>query len=250
MGIRSAGMAFAGLLLSAATEAQSVSVLRLDFVREMTEGNGNRTVIEQGHHFITDGGAYLMDKVSNGERISEIWLPARGERVVVNHDLRFAIRGSLDGNWPIPTSQALTVQPVTPSPPVIPSRPGAGRPHLGRMPFSVPPVDSLGERVIGSLIATGSRQIIPPSAFQEEQVIETWIWANSAARKPVVLEKSVTGPLGTDVMRVTGTARIDVSPAVFQPPPGYVERDFRPNRQRPLPRVPQPERRSAWPGPQ
>ena len=79
--------------MSAEAEAQPVSVLRVDFVREMTDGSGNRTVIERGHHFIADSGACLMDKVSNGERISEIWLPASGERVVVNHDLRFAIRG-------------------------------------------------------------------------------------------------------------------------------------------------------------
>ena len=79
--------------MSAEAEAQPVSVLRVDFVREMTDGSGNRTVMERGHHFIADSGAWLMDKVSNGERISEIWLPASGERVVVNHDLRFAIRG-------------------------------------------------------------------------------------------------------------------------------------------------------------
>ena len=62
-----------------------------------------------------------MDKVSNGERISEIRLPAAGERVAVNHDLRLAVRGSLDGNWPVPASRALTVQPVTPAPPVSPA---------------------------------------------------------------------------------------------------------------------------------
>ncbi len=245
--IRSAGTA-AIVLLAASVEAQPISVLRLDFVREVTDADGNQTVIEQGHHFIADDGAYLMDKVSNGERISEIWHPANGERVVVNHDLRLAVRGPLDGNWPIPATQALTVQPVMPSPPVMPSRPGAGRPHLGQLRFPVPAVDSLGERVIGALMATGSRQIIPPSAYQAEQVIETWIWAHAAARKPVVLEKSVTGPLGVDALRVTGATRILVSPAVFQPPPGYVERDFRqPPGWRPPP-VPEPERRSAWPG--
>ena len=147
-------MAFAVSLLSAATEAQPVSVLRLDFVREMTDGDGNRTVVERGRHFIADGGEYRMDKVSNGERISEIRLPAAGERFVVNHDLRLAVRGPLDGNWPVPASRALTVRPVTPAPPVMPSPPGAGRPHPGRLRFATPPVDSLGERVIGTLIAT------------------------------------------------------------------------------------------------
>ena len=39
-------MAFAVSLLSAATEVQPVSVLRLDFVREMTDGE--RTVVERG----------------------------------------------------------------------------------------------------------------------------------------------------------------------------------------------------------
>ena len=214
------------MILAASVEAQPISVLRLDFVREVTDADGNRTVIEQGHHFIADDGAYLMDKVSNGERISEIRHPANGERVVVNHDLRLAVRGPLDGNWPIPATLALTVQPVMPSPPVMPPRPGAGQPHLGQLRFAVPAVDSLGERVIGALMATGSRQIIPPSAYQAEEVIETWIWVNAAARKPVVLEKSVTRPLGVDALRVTGTTRTLVSPAVFQPPPGYVERDF------------------------
>ena len=145
-------MAFAVSLLSAATEAQPVSVLRLDFVREMTDGDGNRTVVERGRHFIADGGEYRMDKVSNGERISEIRLPAAGERFVVNHDLRLAVRGPLDGNWPVPASRALTVRPVTPA------------------------------------------------------------------------------------------------QAVFQPPPGYVEHDLRPDREWPAPRAPRPERRSARPG--
>lgn len=240
--------AFAVLLLSAATEAQPVSVLRLDFVREMTDRDGNRTVVERGRHFIADGGEYRVDKVSNGERISEIRLPAAGERVVVNHDLRLAVRGPLDGNWPVPASRALAVRPVTPAPPVMPPPPGAGRPHPGRLRFAAPPVDSLGERVIGTLTAAGSRQVVPSSALQEEQVVETWIRADSAARMPVVLEKSVTGPLGADVMRVTGTARVDVSPAVFQPPPGYVEHDLRPDREPPAPRAPRPERRSARPG--
>ena len=103
--IRSAGTA-AMVLLAASVEAQPISVLRLDFVREVTDADGNRTIIEQGHHFIADDGAYLMDKVSNGERISEIWHPANGERVVVNHDLRLAVRGPLDGNWPIPATRA------------------------------------------------------------------------------------------------------------------------------------------------
>ena len=133
--------------MSAEAEAQPVSVLRVDFVREMTDGSGNRTVIERGHHFIADSGAYLMDKVSNGERISEIWLPASGERVVVNHDLRFAIRGPLDEDWPhSPVTQALSartdVSPAVfraprgyverdfrssqeqPSPPRVPPQPG------------------------------------------------------------------------------------------------------------------------------
>ena len=245
--IRSAGTALT-VLLAASVEAQPISVLRLDFVRELTDANGNQTIVEQGHHLIADDGTYVLDKVSNGERISEIWHPANGERVVVNHDLRLAVRGPLDGNWTIPATKALTVQPVIPLLPVIPSPPGAGRVHLGRLRFPVPPVDSLGERVFGALIATGSRQVIPPSAFQPEQVIETWIWANAAARKPVVLEKTLTGPRGVDVMRVTGATRINVSQAVFQTPPGYVEHDLRPPPARQPPPVPDPERQSAWPG--
>ena len=162
--IRSAGTALT-VLLAASVEAQPISVLRLDFVRELTDANGNQTIVEQGHHLIADDGTYVLDKVSNGERISEIWHPANGERVVVNHDLRLAVRGPLDGNWTIPATKALTVQPVIPLLPVIPSPPGAGRVHLGRLRFPVPPVDSLGERVFGALIATGSRQVIPPSAF-------------------------------------------------------------------------------------
>ena len=85
---------------------------------------------------------------SNGEQVSEIWRPASGQRVVVNHDLRPAVAGGAwDGNWPIPpnwpipATRALTVQPVTPSPPVMPPRPGAGRPHLGQLRFQAPPVD-------------------------------------------------------------------------------------------------------------
>lgn len=246
--IRSASAVFV-LLLAASAEAQPVSVLRLDFIREMTDADGNRTVVEQGYHFIADDGSYLMDKLSNGERVSEIWRPARAERVVVNHDLRLAVRGPLDGDWPIPAPRGLTVQPVAPTtPPLMPRSPRAGRPHLGQLRFPAPPVDSLGERVIGALVATGSRQIVPPSAHEPEQAIETWIWANSAARRPVVLERIVRGPLGVDVMRVTGVTRVMVSPAVFQPPPGYVEHDFSQQPAWRTPSVPEPGRRSARPG--
>ena len=68
------------------------------------------------------------------------WMWSSGERVVVNHDLRPAVQG-LDWNLVDPGTRALTVQPVTPSPPVMPPRPGAGRPHLGQMRFQAPPVD-------------------------------------------------------------------------------------------------------------
>lgn len=217
---RATVMVLGVVLLPSALLAQEVSVIRADFVRERIDASGSTVRVESGHHFIATDGTYLMEKVSYGERVAEVWLPNSGERITINHTLRVAVRGPLDGRWPIPSVRGGVDYPSAPPPPAAPVPP----PPLGTVSY---PIEDLGQRSYGLFSATGTRQVLAAQNESEDTVIETWVWGNPSALKPVLMEISFTSASGVDAMRITAVRRMTVPLSLFDAPEGYNDHDYR-----------------------
>lgn len=200
------------LMVAVAVPAMAqVSAIRADFVRERTEARGSPVQVESGHHFITDVGDYVMQKVSNGERTGEVWLPSLNQRITLNHDLQLAVTGPIDGKWPLPAFRSNQPQPTSPP---IPT-PSNQQPHQGTQTTTYP-LDDLGSRLFGLLWATGVRQNIG------DTTIETWTWTDQNSKRSLILAQTITSPRGVDSIRITNVQRVTIPVTLLTIPQSYI----------------------------
>ena len=157
-------------------------------------------------YFLATDGRLRIDKTTiEGDRTSEILLPASRERIVLNHNARSAVRARDNSQL---------------------SAPPAGEPPegLGSPPPS--PAQSLGPRTIGPLTLIGFISHTPTSDGATV-LNEWWIWASRGA-PPQIIEMKSTGPDGNvDDRHITVARRTTLSDDVFQIPSAYSVREIR-----------------------
>ena len=221
------------LITVLAAPCVTAQVIQADYVHTLSKFGGEPEVLETGSHFFGSRGRYRRDVVRDGERTSEILLLETGERITMNHNMRATQRGLLDRLWEIP-SRILRPRPSSRVPPAdLAERQAAAGIDVQR--------ERLGRRLIGGLVASGSRSTFTYSDGRQ-RVIESWLVPVSRGagvpQRPIAVERSLLtleadgSEIGLERMTLVSTTQVPDDDLLFAPAGQYEIQEIGPGLQR------------------
>lgn len=193
--------AIAALALPSATWAQNMFVV--DYTTTRTYGS---TVLssEEGTHTFSHSGYRRVDREVNGERTTEIYIPAlgsdEGEKIEINHTLNVARRGPLN----LPTGAPLALEPSATRSRVVPPGTAEYRSALAAQAREEGvPVEFVGLEGHGPLLLHHYRYEMPTPAGPV--VVDSWRYQFEDVITEITLAETWRGtaPDGTPIAQET-----------------------------------------------
>lgn len=221
------------ILAVLAAPSAAAQITQADYVHTLSEFGGQPEVLETGSHFFGSSGRYRRDMVRDGERTSEILLLETGERITMNHNMRATQRGLLDRLWEIPSRLVRPRPSSRVPPPDLFERQAAAGIDVQR--------ERLGRRVIGGLVASGSRNTFTYHDGRQ-RIIESWLVPVSRGAgvppRPIAVERSLLtleadgSEIGLERMSLVSTRQIPDDDLLFLPSGEYEIQEIGPRGRR------------------
>ena len=222
----------ASLILTPSVAAQEV--VKADYVLSRALMGDEAEILEEGSLYFAADGRFRRDVQRRGEMLTEILLAESRQRITMNHSLQVVQLGAIDGQWPIPSRYVPARPPQTLPGHRLPDVPPEARRYMQ--------YESLGRRVIGGIVASGSRsaRVLPDG---RQTIMDAWLTPLSRTAPVPITVEEVAVSYDADgretyrrQMQVISTARIPLDESLFEPVRTYEVQEMT-SVDRPRPRI-------------